>query len=188
MEMWLGPLMFNFLLYVSISFLVKGFSGWAISYSYVQITYLLRYYFRIFYISFVFRNHILGLWNKDVTCILPLSSCGISATPMVDEPPEASLIREIYAFLDQFVSLLVCCLLPPFYRKEWHHCKMIFFKELFMYMNWSNNDGEGKKCLEIIQQLGAISIYRNIFYKKWYSLLVFYMNFSLLYEFFFAFI
>ncbi|XP_074344200.1 lysine-specific histone demethylase 1 homolog 3-like isoform X2 [Apium graveolens] len=53
------------------------------------------------------RNHILGLWNKDVTCILPLSSCGISATPMVDESPETSLIREIYAFLDQFAYINV---------------------------------------------------------------------------------
>nr|XP_017257656.1 PREDICTED: lysine-specific histone demethylase 1 homolog 3-like [Daucus carota subsp. sativus] len=48
------------------------------------------------------RNHILGLWNKDVSSILPLSSCGISATPMVDESPDASLIREIYEFLDHF--------------------------------------------------------------------------------------
>ncbi|KAK1360592.1 Lysine-specific histone demethylase [Heracleum sosnowskyi] len=53
------------------------------------------------------RNHILGLWNKDVTCILPLSGCGVSATPVVDEPPEASLIREIYAFLDHFAYINV---------------------------------------------------------------------------------
>ncbi|XWS24447.1 hypothetical protein CRYUN_Cryun28dG0103100 [Craigia yunnanensis] len=47
------------------------------------------------------RNHILGLWNKDVTCILPLVDCGVRDTPSDDEPPWASLIREIYAFLDQ---------------------------------------------------------------------------------------
>lgn len=46
------------------------------------------------------RNHILGLWNKDVSRILPLSECGVSDTPLVDEPPRASLIRDIYAFLD----------------------------------------------------------------------------------------
>ncbi|KAA8528713.1 hypothetical protein F0562_036068 [Nyssa sinensis] len=46
------------------------------------------------------RNHILGLWSKDVNRILPLTDCGVTATPLVDEPPRASLIREIYAFLD----------------------------------------------------------------------------------------
>ncbi|XVF73864.1 hypothetical protein PTKIN_Ptkin13bG0015700 [Pterospermum kingtungense] len=47
------------------------------------------------------RNHILGLWSKDVTRILPLVDCGVSSTPSEDETPRASLIREIYAFLDQ---------------------------------------------------------------------------------------
>ncbi|OMO75320.1 Amine oxidase [Corchorus olitorius] len=47
------------------------------------------------------RNHILGLWSKDVTRILPLVDCGVSDTPLEGEPPRASLIREIYAFLDQ---------------------------------------------------------------------------------------
>ncbi|XVE94606.1 hypothetical protein REPUB_Repub02eG0023000 [Reevesia pubescens] len=47
------------------------------------------------------RNHILGLWSKDVTRILPLVDCGVTDTPLEDEPPRASLIREIYAFLDQ---------------------------------------------------------------------------------------
>ncbi|XWS14499.1 hypothetical protein CRYUN_Cryun35bG0014800 [Craigia yunnanensis] len=47
------------------------------------------------------RNHILGLWSKDVTRILPLADCGVSDTPSDNEPPRASLIREIYAFLDQ---------------------------------------------------------------------------------------
>ncbi|XVF36004.1 hypothetical protein REPUB_Repub19eG0020500 [Reevesia pubescens] len=47
------------------------------------------------------RNHILGLWSKDVARILPLVDCGVSGTPSEDEPPEASLIREIYAFLNQ---------------------------------------------------------------------------------------
>lgn len=43
------------------------------------------------------RNHILHLWNKDVTRILPLSECGIS-----DEHPQASLVKDIYSFLDQY--------------------------------------------------------------------------------------
>ncbi|GAV76337.1 Amino_oxidase domain-containing protein/SWIRM domain-containing protein, partial [Cephalotus follicularis] len=47
------------------------------------------------------RNHILGLWSKDVSRILPLSDCGISDTPHEDESPHASLIRQIYIFLDQ---------------------------------------------------------------------------------------
>ncbi|KAA3464415.1 lysine-specific histone demethylase 1-like protein 3-like [Gossypium australe] len=47
------------------------------------------------------RNHILGLWSKDVSRILPLAECGVSDTPSEGEPPRASLIREIYAFLDQ---------------------------------------------------------------------------------------
>nr|GEX75898.1 lysine-specific histone demethylase 1 homolog 3 [Tanacetum cinerariifolium] len=48
------------------------------------------------------RNHILHLWNKDVTRILPLSECGISDTADVDEHPQASLVRDIYSFLDQY--------------------------------------------------------------------------------------
>ncbi|KAM0032893.1 putative spermine oxidase transcription regulator Homeodomain-LIKE family [Helianthus debilis subsp. tardiflorus] len=48
------------------------------------------------------RNHILHLWNKDVTRILPLSECGISDTAVADEHPQASLIRDIYSFLDQY--------------------------------------------------------------------------------------
>ncbi|XP_039069116.1 lysine-specific histone demethylase 1 homolog 3-like isoform X2 [Hibiscus syriacus] len=48
-----------------------------------------------------FRNHILGLWSKDVNRILPLVDCGVSDTPSEGESPRASLLREIYAFLDQ---------------------------------------------------------------------------------------
>ncbi|GMI78551.1 LSD1-like 3 [Hibiscus trionum] len=47
------------------------------------------------------RNHILGLWSKDVNRILPLVDCGVCDTPSEGESPRASLIREIYAFLDQ---------------------------------------------------------------------------------------
>ncbi|KAF5740823.1 lysine-specific histone demethylase 1 3 [Tripterygium wilfordii] len=47
------------------------------------------------------RNRILGLWNKDVTRILPLSDCGVSNAPTECEPPRASLIRDVYHFLDQ---------------------------------------------------------------------------------------
>ncbi|KAK2978618.1 hypothetical protein RJ640_020928 [Escallonia rubra] len=46
------------------------------------------------------RDHILGLWNKDVRRILPLADCGVSDTPSVDEPMSASLVRDVYAFLD----------------------------------------------------------------------------------------
>ncbi|XP_061350780.1 lysine-specific histone demethylase 1 homolog 3-like isoform X2 [Gastrolobium bilobum] len=47
------------------------------------------------------RNQILSLWSRDVRRILPLADCGVSDTPSVDEPPHSSLIREVYAFLDQ---------------------------------------------------------------------------------------
>ncbi|KNA08445.1 hypothetical protein SOVF_162560 [Spinacia oleracea] len=47
------------------------------------------------------RNKILSLWNKDVTRVLPLADCGIAFTPADDEPHRASLMRDIYSFLDQ---------------------------------------------------------------------------------------
>ncbi|CAN4093944.1 unnamed protein product [Withania somnifera] len=47
------------------------------------------------------RNHILSLWNKDISRILPLSECGVSETPLANESPLAPLIRQIYSFLDQ---------------------------------------------------------------------------------------
>ncbi|KAK6792987.1 hypothetical protein RDI58_012068 [Solanum bulbocastanum] len=47
------------------------------------------------------RNQILSLWNKDISRVLPLSECGVSETPLADESPRASLIRQIYSFLDQ---------------------------------------------------------------------------------------
>ncbi|XP_060199780.1 lysine-specific histone demethylase 1 homolog 3 [Lycium barbarum] len=47
------------------------------------------------------RNRILSLWNKDISRVLPLSECGVYETPLADESPRASLIRQIYSFLDQ---------------------------------------------------------------------------------------
>ncbi|KAH7847338.1 hypothetical protein Vadar_024895 [Vaccinium darrowii] len=47
------------------------------------------------------RNQILGLWRKDVSRILPLTKCGVTANPSVDEPAHTSLVREIYTFLDR---------------------------------------------------------------------------------------
>lgn len=47
------------------------------------------------------RNQILSIWSRDVTRILPLSDCGVSDTPSEDESPRSSLVREVYAFLDQ---------------------------------------------------------------------------------------
>ncbi|KAA8539165.1 hypothetical protein F0562_025857 [Nyssa sinensis] len=40
------------------------------------------------------RNHILGLWSKEASRMLPLTDCGVIAIPLVDEPPDASLVRE----------------------------------------------------------------------------------------------
>ncbi|KAK4390757.1 Lysine-specific histone demethylase 13 [Sesamum angolense] len=47
------------------------------------------------------RNHILSVWNKDVRRILPLSDFGVSDAPVVGESSRASLIRDIFTFLDQ---------------------------------------------------------------------------------------
>ena len=52
-----------------------------------------------------YRNQILALWNKDVSRILPLSDCGVTDTSCADDSPRASLIKDIYAFLDLSVSL-----------------------------------------------------------------------------------
>lgn len=51
-----------------------------------------------------FRNQILALWSKDVSRILPLADCGVTEPACGDEPARASLIRDIYAFLDLSVS------------------------------------------------------------------------------------
>lgn len=47
------------------------------------------------------RNEILGLWSKDVSRVLPLTECGVTASPSVDEPHRSSLVRDVYAFLDK---------------------------------------------------------------------------------------
>ncbi|KAK6115262.1 hypothetical protein DH2020_007531 [Rehmannia glutinosa] len=47
------------------------------------------------------RNHVLSVWNKDVSRILPLADVGVSEAPLVGESPRASLIRDIFTFLDQ---------------------------------------------------------------------------------------
>lgn len=49
---------------------------------------------------------ILSRWRKEVRHILPLSSCGVSDTPLQDESHRESLIREIYLFLNQNVTSL----------------------------------------------------------------------------------
>ncbi|XP_042063540.1 lysine-specific histone demethylase 1 homolog 3-like [Salvia splendens] len=47
------------------------------------------------------RNHILSVWNKDVSRVLPLADFGVSDAPLVAESQHASLMREIFIFLDQ---------------------------------------------------------------------------------------
>ncbi|KAL9245585.1 hypothetical protein vseg_019218 [Gypsophila vaccaria] len=47
------------------------------------------------------RNKILSLWSKDVTRILPLTDCGITSATSDKEPFRASLLRDIYSFLDR---------------------------------------------------------------------------------------
>ncbi|CAA0821969.1 Lysine-specific histone demethylase 1 homolog 3 [Striga hermonthica] len=48
------------------------------------------------------RNHILSLWNKDVTRILLLADFGVSEAPLAGESKRDSLIRDIFTFLDQY--------------------------------------------------------------------------------------
>ncbi|XP_045792149.1 lysine-specific histone demethylase 1 homolog 3 [Trifolium pratense] len=48
------------------------------------------------------RNQILSLWSSDVARILPLAECGVSDIRSENENPRTSLIREVYAFLDQY--------------------------------------------------------------------------------------
>ncbi|XP_010271456.1 PREDICTED: lysine-specific histone demethylase 1 homolog 3-like [Nelumbo nucifera] len=47
------------------------------------------------------RNLILSLWSKDITRILPLIDCGVVDVPTENETSRASLIRDVYEFLDQ---------------------------------------------------------------------------------------
>lgn len=47
------------------------------------------------------RNYILSVWNKDVSRVLPLADFGVSDAPLVAESLRASLIRDIFIFLDQ---------------------------------------------------------------------------------------
>ncbi|KAG0596231.1 hypothetical protein M758_UG235100 [Ceratodon purpureus] len=46
------------------------------------------------------RNLVLGLWEKDVQHLLMVTDCGVSEEASGEEPPRASLVREIYRFLD----------------------------------------------------------------------------------------
>jgi hypothetical protein len=46
------------------------------------------------------RNLVLGLWERNVKHLLMVTDCGVLSSPTNDEPPRASLIREIHKFLD----------------------------------------------------------------------------------------
>lgn len=46
----------------------------------------------------------LGMWEKDVQHLLMVTDCGVSEEASGEEPPRASLVREIYRFLDYHVS------------------------------------------------------------------------------------
>ncbi|ESQ55820.1 hypothetical protein EUTSA_v10024204mg [Eutrema salsugineum] len=49
----------------------------------------------------VCRNSILGLWSKDVSRILPVTECVAASGLSENELPSASLMREVYKFLDE---------------------------------------------------------------------------------------
>ncbi|XP_047341149.1 lysine-specific histone demethylase 1 homolog 3 [Impatiens glandulifera] len=48
------------------------------------------------------RNHILDLWSKNLNSFLSLEDCGVIDVPFTNEPPNVSLVREIYMFLDKY--------------------------------------------------------------------------------------
>jgi hypothetical protein len=50
-----------------------------------------------------YRNLVLGLWERNVKHLLMVTDCGVLSSPTNDEPPRASLIREIHKFLDYHV-------------------------------------------------------------------------------------
>jgi hypothetical protein len=50
-----------------------------------------------------YRNLVLGLWERNVKHLLMVTDCGVLSSPTSDEPPRASLIREIHKFLDYHV-------------------------------------------------------------------------------------
>lgn len=49
----------------------------------------------------------MSVWNKDVSRVLPLADFGVSDAPLVGESARASLIRDIFTFLDQCVSFQI---------------------------------------------------------------------------------
>jgi hypothetical protein len=53
------------------------------------------------------RNLVLGLWENDVQHLLMVTDCGVSEEASEEEPPRASLVREIYRFLDYHVSVVL---------------------------------------------------------------------------------
>ncbi|KAL8464489.1 hypothetical protein ACS0TY_034135 [Phlomoides rotata] len=54
------------------------------------------------YVKIILRNLVLSVWNNDVSRMLPLADFGVSDAPLVGESPRASLIRDVFTFLDQF--------------------------------------------------------------------------------------
>ncbi|XP_024369028.2 lysine-specific histone demethylase 1 homolog 3 [Physcomitrium patens] len=46
------------------------------------------------------RNLLLGMWEKDVQHLLMVTDCGVAEEASAEEPGRASLVREIYRFLD----------------------------------------------------------------------------------------
>lgn len=53
------------------------------------------------------RNIVLGLWEKDVQHLLMVTDCGVSEEAYGEEPARASLVRDIFRFLDYHVSVLL---------------------------------------------------------------------------------
>ncbi|MCO5575242.1 hypothetical protein L7F22_029041 [Adiantum nelumboides] len=46
------------------------------------------------------RNFLLGLWEKDISCILTIADCGLSATASTNETNRLRLLRDIHHFLN----------------------------------------------------------------------------------------
>lgn len=69
-----------------------------------EIILCIFFYYQVFFLFL--RNSILGLWSKDVNHVLLLEDCGVSQIPSENESQHASLIRDLYMFLDHNVSFI----------------------------------------------------------------------------------
>ncbi|PIA57204.1 hypothetical protein AQUCO_00600141v1 [Aquilegia coerulea] len=99
------------------------------------------------------RNLILGHWSKDTSRILPLSDCGATDASSNYDSPRASLVREIYDFLDRngYINIGVASVKEKAeLLTETHHK---FFTEIKAEDNCGAQvtDSEGRSACLVVQ-------------------------------------